>query len=74
MNVIIKESIIDVSHLPYHFRNKSSLMSPQKSVVVDTKDSTTEISKVVQSDHLIDTDPNGDLKEFLLKAERYYIN
>jgi arginine utilization regulatory protein len=64
MNVIIEETIIDISHLPYHFRKKSSLMSPLESSIESIHDSNNEKSNAV---------PNGNLKDFLLKAEKYYI-
>ncbi|MFC0558392.1 sigma-54 interaction domain-containing protein [Halalkalibacter alkalisediminis] len=78
MNVLIGESIIDVSHLPYHFRNKSSLASPIESSMVGVYDTNNESKRSTAQDPFIQADlssdrPRGNLKDYLLKAEKYYI-
>ncbi|MGJ9384176.1 sigma-54 interaction domain-containing protein [Salipaludibacillus sp. CF4.18] len=76
MNITIEETIIDVSHLPYHFRKKLSLMSPQESSKVSLYDSNNETNNALPIDNLNElnkADPNSDLKDYLLKVEKYYI-
>lgn len=60
MNLIVKEDCIDVQHLPFHFRNKSNsyIESSSPLPTVDKKTKDIELR---------------DLKDYLLDAERHYI-
>ncbi|WP_227935223.1 sigma-54 interaction domain-containing protein [Alkalihalobacillus deserti] len=78
MNVLIGESIIDFSHLPFHFRNKSALSSTIESSMVGVYNTNNENNSTIPKDRLNDNElnsavPRGNLKDYLLQAEKYYI-
>ncbi|QGQ47759.1 sigma-54 interaction domain-containing protein [Metabacillus sediminilitoris] len=63
MNLVVDEPIIEVSHLPFNFRNKSTLASHQEFPIVSVHDMKT-VNKPESIRHL---------KDYLLNAEEYYI-
>jgi arginine utilization regulatory protein len=76
MNVLIGETIIDLPHLPYHFKNKSTFAPKQETTMIGVYDT----SKIKSKDIHLENKPefslwarNDNLKDYLLKAEKYYI-
>ncbi|MFV8828515.1 sigma-54 interaction domain-containing protein [Alkalihalobacterium sp. APHAB7] len=67
-NLMIDEEVIEVSHLPYNFRNKSVSKS------YDTNPKEPSIIGVHQFTANDKQQPLRNLKDFLLEAENYYIN
>lgn len=63
MNILMGETIINVDHLPYNFRNKSTKISQQELPIIHVQDEKFENSSM----------PIQHLKDYLLKAEEYYI-
>ncbi|MGO4889683.1 sigma-54 interaction domain-containing protein [Anaerobacillus sp. MEB173] len=64
INLMIDEEIIEVSHLPYNFRNKPQNVLPKETSIVSVHDFTDNDQQK----------PLRNLKDFLLEAEDYYIN
>ncbi|OLO37932.1 sigma-54-dependent Fis family transcriptional regulator [Alkalihalophilus pseudofirmus] len=76
MNVVTGTNMIETSHLPYHFRNKSNLYAGQKSSIVSVYNPNTKTDKEENADETPDKlTPSsvGNLKDYLLNAEKYYI-
>ncbi|WP_209123829.1 sigma-54-dependent Fis family transcriptional regulator [Alkalihalobacillus sp. BA299] len=75
MNVLVGTSTIETAHLPYHFKNKSTLGMQQKSSIVSVYDPNQEkqVSNSIGNNDKSTPTPVGNLKEYLLNAEKYYI-
>ncbi|ARK31838.1 sigma-54 interaction domain-containing protein [Halalkalibacter krulwichiae] len=77
MNVLVGETMIDVTHLPHHFKNKSTFSSQGSSIigVYNTKSEANPETEgpIGAINEINPSAPVDNLKEFLLKAESYYI-
>jgi arginine utilization regulatory protein len=76
MNVLIGETLIDVTHLPYHFKTKSSIISHHESSIIGVHHTDQQKRKddlISQDNEFSHEGPIDNLKDYLFQAERYYI-